>query len=79
MKIQDFQPTIKHLPGKFNVVADALSRAPVGNPEKEEYKEVMDPPTHILLALDSTFGSSISGGKLKSEQSADPSKLAFTR
>ena len=32
----------------------------------------MDPPTHILLALDSTFGSSISEEKLKSEQSADP-------
>ncbi len=49
IKIQDFSPTIVyHL---YNVVADAMSRAPVGHAEEEEYKEVMDPPNHVKMNI----------------------------
>jgi len=71
LKIQDFQPKIRHCPGKLNVVADALSRAPVGQPEEEEIKEVMDPPTNALFSMVATLGSSISREKLVHEQNID--------
>ena len=58
MRIQDFQPIISHCPGTLNVVAGALSRAPVGEPEPEDPKGVMDSPSghlNILSALTSTI------------------------
>jgi len=46
LRIQDFQPVITHCPSRLNVVADALSWAPV-EPSKDvdEYKEAMHLPT----------------------------------
>ena len=77
MKIQDFQPTIRHRPGKLNVVADALSRAPVGDAEEEEIKEVMDPPTNVLLTMASSLSTCITLEQLKQEQSVDAETQAL--
>lgn len=84
MKIQDFQPIILHCPGKFNVVSDAISSAPLNPPEKEDGKLVMDVPinnnsnnqnVHIsqpfLLHILSSLPSTMSIEKLKMERNND--------
>ncbi len=79
LRIQDFQPTISHCPGRLNVVADALSRAPTGKSEDvDENKEGMYPPIQcsppsILCSLT----SSITLDMLKSEQQQDKETQAL--
>jgi len=70
LRIQDFDPTITHCPGKLNVVADALSRAPTGNPEEEDRKSVMDPPSATLSFL-SDLTSTITLESLHTAQQND--------
>ena len=70
LRIQDFQPIITHCPGHLNVVADALSRAPVNPPEAEDTKEFMDPPSALLNFL-STLTCSIDTNTLKQAQDED--------
>jgi hypothetical protein len=72
LKIQDFSATISHCPGRFNIVADNLSRINVEEPQEEETKEVMYPPIYlssILLPL--TLASDLTLEKLAAEQSTD--------
>lgn len=74
--IQDFQPTIIHIPGRLNTVADALSRAPVGPAEEEEEKEVMYPPKLMFM---SHLTSTIDREAVKREQSSDEETMALLR
>jgi len=72
LKIQDFQPIIVHCPGKYNVVADALSRAPTGEVEDEDAKQVMDPPiTHSLLTFSLPFSTTINLDSIRAAQQDD--------
>ncbi|KZS16055.1 Uncharacterized protein APZ42_018258 [Daphnia magna] len=57
LALQEFQIQIKHFKGHLNVVADALSRFPVGDPEETDLPEAMccavvgsfHPPEEIAL------------------------------
>ncbi|KZS20857.1 Uncharacterized protein APZ42_012348 [Daphnia magna] len=57
LALQEFQIQIKHIKGHLNVVADALSRFPVGDPEDTDLPEAMccvaigsfHPPEEIAL------------------------------
>jgi len=70
LRIQDFAPKIVHCPGKYNVVADALSRAPVHPAEKEDEKDVMDHPI-ATLAFMSDLTSTITMAQLIQKQNSD--------
>jgi hypothetical protein len=81
LRIQDFQATISHCPGRLNVVADALSRAPLiasDNEDIDETREAMYPPVNctipsILCALTNT----ITLDSLREEQKIDPETQAL--
>ena len=73
LRIQDFQATISHCPGRLNVVSDALSRAPTGQSEDvDTIREEMYPPIQyyqptLLCSLTNT----ITLDTLREEQSKD--------
>jgi ribonuclease HI len=63
MALQEFQLTVKHIKGSENVVADALSRCPVGLPE------LTDPTDRLVCAL---VGSFYPPSELSLLQQGDP-------
>jgi hypothetical protein len=79
LRIQDFQATIVHCPGRDNVIADAMSRATVGVSEDEdEEKEKMYPPLdYSKPSLLCTLTSDITLDSLKNEQDKDSETQAL--
>lgn len=70
--IQDFRPIISHISGVRNAVADALSRAPVGEPEDEDPPSYESPPTDASLLTLTTVCPALSIVELSRTQQADP-------
>jgi len=69
IKLQEFSPKVVHIPGKMNVIADSLSRAPVvDNSISEEDLEKI--PYCFSIQTDET--KYISLDRIRKEQATDP-------
>jgi len=73
LRIQDFQANISHCPGRLNVVADALSRAPTG--DSEDVEETCREIPQINCSMPSilcAITSKITLNTVRDEQAKDP-------
>jgi len=78
LRIQDFQPIITHCPGRLNVVADALSRAPVDESEDVEiHRENLDFQINCSPSLFLSLTKEITLNRLREEQKKDPEVQAL--
>ena len=57
MRIMRFSPKIEYVQGKYQVTADALSRAPIGSPDADEVMFVEDVEDFTTIEIHSDFNT----------------------
>ena len=71
LRLTKYQVNVVHVPGKHQVMADALSRAPVAKPDKEDIAFINDVSLYAKQAIEITPASSAKLAEIKKAQQQD--------
>ena len=71
LRLTKYQANVVHVPGKHQVTADALSRAPVAKPDKEDIAFINDVSLYAKQAIEITPASSAKLAEIKKAQQQD--------
>jgi hypothetical protein len=72
MRLMRFRYTISHVPGKYLIIADAISRAPSRNIEKSETDFENDTTAFVDMIMESFPASNNRLEEIRREQASDP-------
>ena len=72
LRMMRYDATVCHVPGKQQVIADALSRAPVGKPEQTDLSFVCEVETQAAIAITSLPATDRRLHEIRNAQRTDP-------